>query len=181
MSGVTVHAELVGAVQVLDWVRAEGRGRREKVVRTTKSLGIQLSNNVKRTKLTGQVLNVRTGRLRSSINARFEDAGDEVSSTVGTAVPYGRFWELGFVGVVTVRAHVREIKSRSVMLWGEPRRRTRADALDAVDHSVNAVGVAFVRSHQRRISEPARPFLQPALHEIRDKAIADLLRAIGGG
>jgi hypothetical protein len=78
---------------------------RELVRQVVQALGIELQRKVKAEKLSGQVLNVRTGRLRRSINEETHDAGDVVESTVGTPVVYGRFWELGFDGVEQVKAH----------------------------------------------------------------------------
>jgi len=47
-------------------------------------------------KLTGEVLQVRSGRLRRSINMRMEGTGgDQVSGTVGTNVLYAAIHEFG--------------------------------------------------------------------------------------
>lgn len=58
-------------------------------------LGFELQRKVQSEKLTGQVLKVRTGRLRSSINTEIEDSGSEVAASVGTNVSYGKIHEYG--------------------------------------------------------------------------------------
>jgi hypothetical protein len=58
-------------------------------------------------KLSGQVLGKRSGRLVRSINTRFTDTEYSSTSSTGTALKYGRFWELGFHGLVQVKAFVR--------------------------------------------------------------------------
>lgn len=61
---------------------------------------IDLSVKVKRDKLSGQVLNVRTGRLRRSITTRLEEKQDSVTGIVGTNVGYAKAWEYGFTAKV---------------------------------------------------------------------------------
>ncbi len=58
-------------------------------------LTLRLLAKVKADKLSGQVLNVRTGRLRRSINQRVEVNGQGAYGKVGTPVKYGRIHEFG--------------------------------------------------------------------------------------
>ena len=57
---------------------------------------IMMMAHVKENKLSGGVLNVKTGRLRRSINQSVKSDENSVIGQVGTNVSYGRFWELGF-------------------------------------------------------------------------------------
>lgn len=110
-------------------------------------LALKLARNVQRDKLSGQVLNVRTGRLRRSITDLVEDNGDVVSGIVSTPVKYARPHEEGFHGTVTVREHMREIKQafgRSIA----PRQIT-------------------VRAHDMKMNLPERSFLRSALADMR--------------
>ena len=61
-------------------------------------------------KLSGEVLNVRTGRLRRSIVERVESSGSVVTGIVGTNVEYAAPHEYGFIGVVTVKESLRVSK-----------------------------------------------------------------------
>jgi phage gpG-like protein len=93
---------------------------------------------VKGQKLTGQVLNVRTGRLRRSITQRVEtEASGTIAGLVGTNVKYGRVHEFGFKGRVPVKAHTRKLGGKRVP----------------------------VRAHSRQVDIPKRPFLGPSLNE----------------
>jgi phage gpG-like protein len=99
---------------------------------------LDLMSYVKAQKLTGQVLNVRTGRLRRSITQRVEvEAGGKIVGLVGTNVSYGRVHELGFKGRVNVRGHTRKVKGKAVP----------------------------IRAHSRQVDIPKRPFLGPSLNE----------------
>ena len=57
-------------------------------------LAIELERNVKM-KLSGSVLNVRTGVLRASIRTQIQETATGVTATVGTNVAYGRYQEEG--------------------------------------------------------------------------------------
>jgi phage gpG-like protein len=80
---------------------------RDRVRKRIQALGIELQRKVKEEKLSGQVLNVRTGNLRRNISEETTVTGESIVSSVGTNVPYARFWELGFSGTEQVRSHLR--------------------------------------------------------------------------
>ncbi|BCA57686.1 hypothetical protein [Sphingomonas sp. HMP6] len=61
-------------------------------------LALKLSVMVKRDKLSGQVLGVKTGRLRRSVHDAVADVGDNIEGVVSTNVGYGIGWELGWPG-----------------------------------------------------------------------------------
>jgi phage gpG-like protein len=103
---------------------------------------------VKGDRLSGQVLHVRTGTLRRSINQRVTVTDDAVMASVGTNVRYAAAHEYGFDGPVTVKAHIRRA------------------ALIGVDRA-GARGEVYVRSHTRHMRLPERSFLRS---ELRDRA-----------
>lgn len=72
--------------------------------RTVLTLAIKMTNLVK-TKLGGDVLKVRSGRLRRSIHYNIQNGGGKVEATVGTNVVYGKVHELG--GVWQIPAFMR--------------------------------------------------------------------------
>lgn len=98
----------------------------------------QLQKNVRQNKLSGQVLNVRSGRLYRSIEQVVEEQGEKVVGIVSTAVKYAAVHEYGFKGTVNVREHMRRTKNGS--------------------HSV--------RAHTARVDLPERSFLRSALREL---------------
>lgn len=104
---IDISAEVVGAEAVQLRFATLPDLMRQRVRASVQALGLELLRKVKAEKLSGQVLNVRTGRLRRSVNEETRTGGDSVTSTVGTNVSYARFWELGFRGVEQVREHLR--------------------------------------------------------------------------
>lgn len=99
--------------------------------------------------LSGVVLNVRTGRLRRSINLRLDGKGTpNPSASVGTNVAYARVHEFGFEGTVNVRESLR----MQVKAWGRP---------------IAPIKVA-VRAHARSVKLPERSFLKNALDALHE-------------
>jgi len=112
-------------------------------------------------KVSGQVLQVRTGNLRRGWTMRQpEPLPGEIGflGGIGTAVEYDPIHEFGFEGSVSVRAHSRQSKG----------------------------GKAYdVRAHARQVSVPARPHARPAMLESRPEIQAfhekAVTKALDGG
>jgi phage gpG-like protein len=132
--GAALLAKLRGTQQ-----RLQGELRRE-VIR----LSIEVQASVKADKLTGQVLHVRTGTLRRSINRRIDETLSGVTATVGTNVKYAGVHEYGFSGTVNIKAHIRKI----TQAFGRP---------------LAAPTIANVRAHTASRNLPARSFLRSTL------------------
>jgi phage gpG-like protein len=145
---IEITGEVTGAEEVQARFEKAGPVVLERVRASVQRLGLELLRKVKEEKLTGQVLNVRSGRLRRSINEETTVSGEVIDSTVGTPVVYGRAWELGFQGTESVRAHMR---------LGHP-----------------------VRAFSRDVKMKARPFLQPALAEMKSRILEQLELAMKG-
>lgn len=111
--------------------------------------GFELAQYVKTQKLSGQVLHVQTGTLRRSIAG--VPIGDGMQQEIGTNVPYGRYWELGFQGKEAVRDTIRHLKDGREV---------------------------FVSAHLRNVNQPARPFLRPSLEENRVKIRQALIGSV---
>lgn len=130
---------------------------RANVGRTIRMLGLSLERRVKLQKLAGQVLNRRTGRLVRSVNTRFRETQDRFESSTGTALSYGRAWELGFVRpAVEIRARFKQ-----ALYWS------------GASHPVRVV-----RQPARKVA--ARPWLRPALNEMRPEVKRELTLALRG-
>lgn len=138
MRAETVLARLSGAADRL----------KDGMRRTVTRLAIVVQTGVKADRLSGQVLHVRTGTLRRSINQRVTVSNDAVMATVGTNLRYAAAHEYGFNGTVTVKGHIRRA------------------ALVGVDRA-GARGEVHVRSHTRHMRLPERSFLRS---ELRDRA-----------
>ena len=107
-------------------------------------------------KLSDDVLNVRSGRLRRSINPRFEGLGSpKPAGYVGTNVPYGRVHELG--ETVTVKQHLRLVRQA----WGK---------------ELKFPVWATVPAH--KVTYPERSFLRTALADLEPDIRKELANAL---
>jgi len=149
-----VTATVVGGVQVSTKFLLSGARVKEQVLREMRSLTIKLQRKVKEEKLSGQVLKVRSGRGRRSINQRVTVFGESVVGRVGTWVDYMAAWEKGF----TLPARdIYPVKAMALFWPGAA-------------HPV-------ARVHQPARTVQARPFLRPALDEMRPEIQFRLARA----
>lgn len=127
------------------------------------SLTLRLEGYIKTEKLSGQVLNVVTGRLRRSIFSRVVETPTAVIGEVSSSgdVKYAGRHEFGFNGQETVRAHTREIKQafgRAI----EPK-------------TVN------VNQFTRQAHTPERSFMRSSFTDLRDylrRGIEDAVREV---
>lgn len=154
---IQITASVVGAESVTARLKTGADRARAALRVVVPQLAVALQRRIKERKLTGQVLNVRTGRLRRSINFAVVESGDEISASVGTNVVYARLWELG--GVIPAR--VLEARSKGALYWPGARH-----------------PVARVTQPSRTVA--ARPFLRPALDEMRARIRRELRGAIKG-
>lgn len=129
---------------------------------TRRSITVQAA--VKADKLSGQVLHVRSGTLRRSINRRIDESASGVIATVGTNVRYAAAQEYGFDGDVTVRAHTR----RSALQLSAKRK----------DRVGKSDGLINVRSFTRHMHLPERSFLRSTLKEQAPEIRQELRTAI---
>lgn len=125
---------------------------------------IKLQAHVKEDKLTGQVLHVRTGTLRRSVNRRVWVGPNSINGAVGTNVEYAAAHEFGFDGVVTVKEHVRRVSK----------------AKSASSAKAKLLGATTVKAHTRHVHLPERSFLRSALAELQEYATAEIRRAATG-
>ena len=148
---------------------------RAQMMQSVRTAALIVLRRAKAHYLTGAALKVQTGNLRRSVAVDGpENKGNEITATVGTNSVYGRFWERGFAGEVSVRGHVRKMKGRSQFV-----------ALGKTKGRLDAQGVGFVRQHQRKVNQRPRPFLAPALADsrsaIRTTILRGLTQALQGG
>ncbi len=123
-------------------------------------LTLKLQAMVKADKLSGQVLKVRTGNLRRSINQIVEEDGERGPvGSVGTNEKYAPPHELGFKGEVQIREHLRTIKTAWGRVLSEP-------------------VTATVRASTRKVDLPQRSFLRSALDDIRPEVQPTIAREV---
>ncbi len=141
-----IAACLLGAEPALDRLRAMPDAARSGLARAIAKLGIDLQNNVQQNKLSGQVLKVRSGSLKSSIDVETDQSAAAITATVSTNLDYAAAQEYGFSGTVGVRASLRQIKEA----FGRP-------------IAEKTIGVS---AHSRRVDLPERSFLRSALDDM---------------
>lgn len=125
-----------------------------------KKLTVELQNKVKKDKLTGTVLKVRTGTLRASIDQRTEDTPTEISGFVGTNLNYGIAHEFGVRKAVLVPAHTRVITK-------------------AFGKSIDPVTIN-VGPYTMNMNLPMRSFLRSSLGEFKDTVRDRIVAALKG-
>lgn len=153
-----IKGEIVKGKELPAQLRKAGEAMQTGVARTVQTLAIKLVAMVQN-KLSGDVLKVRTGRLRRSINHKMESSDTVIAATVGTNVKYAAVHELG--GTFKIPDHLRMQK----MAWGKPMKMPR---------KVN------VRAHSA--TYPRRSFLVASLNqmepEIREKLAQAIIQGI---
>lgn len=126
------------------------RDARARVKRTMTMLGLMLVSHIQKTKLSGQRLHQRSGRLIGSIHEETEEVGEAITTTVGTNVVYARPHEFGIRDSVQVKAHLRLIKQA----WGRP----------ITPREVH------VRAHPMKMDLTEKRFMRDSLSEFRPRA-----------
>lgn len=123
------------------------------------ALALKLERHIKEDKLSGQVLNVRSGALRRSIFTTIESRGDYVVATVASSsdVKYGRIHEFG--GTI----HVPEIFP------------VKAQALHFVVNGKD-VFAKHVKAHD--VTMPERSFMRSALTDMRDDIVSEIRKTV---
>ena len=120
---------------------------------TVQRLAIEAQGKVKGDKLTGQVLHVRSGTLRRSINQKVIETETGVFGQIGTNVKYAAIHEYGFDGIENVSAHVR----RSALQFSAKRSQRVG----------KSAGTINVRAHTRHMVMPKRSFLVSTLQDMK--------------
>jgi hypothetical protein len=114
----------------------------------TKKYAVNLQQHVKGDKLSGQVLNRRSGALSSSIKLAVDDNGSSVYGRVFSSgdVKYAAFWEFGFQGTEQVSPHQRIVSH----VFGR---------------KVTPLAQR-VKGHSRKVDQAPRSFMRSALADM---------------
>ena len=162
-----IDISITGDSEVVTAFEKAGDMLRYQIVKATEVLAVEMQRRVKEDKLSDQVLHVRSGRLRRSINQEVTESASDVRAVVGTNVSYGKLHEYGYHGEVTVKEFIRTIKRKP----GAKRNMKRANWKQQA-----------VKSHTRKINLPERSFLRSTLKEMREeirRKYQDVARSLG--
>lgn len=171
--GVDLRAE-----EFLARLRGAGSRFHAAVVRIVTRLSIEIQSVVKTSKLSGQVLHVRTGTLRRSINRVVFDDPGRVYAQIGTNVVYAGAHEYGFDGMVPVHAYLR--RSRAQMSMARFRATKSGQSREIAGSYKKAgggLGEVTVRAHTRHMHIPERSYLRSTMREFAVKIRTDLRNA----
>jgi phage gpG-like protein len=141
---------------------------RQSVLRRVNRLTTELADRVRR-KLSGEVLQVRSGDLRASIDQAVEDSGSEITGKVFSSgdVKYARIHEYG--GTINHPGGTPYIITRD---FG-------ALFISKVTASHFRVPPPVTGPHQ--IPIPERSYLRSSLAEMRDQIVEELTKAVTEG
>lgn len=151
---MSIRGEIKGDREVVADLRRFDAAARGEIQKGIGRIVLKLLVRVKSQKLSGQALNVRTGRLRRSITQRIESSASEISGIVGTNVDYAAIHEYGFKGAVTVKQHLRLVKQA----FGRP---------------LKSPVWSMVGTHTKNVSLPERSFLRSALADLRSSGVIE--------
>lgn len=153
-----ITAKVVGGDAVAKALRASAYTVDSAVERAVLRLAIKMTGMAK-TKLSGEVLKVRTGRLRRSINYKLEHGSNRVDAVVGTNVSYGKTHELG----LTIPPHIVEARRAKALAFG-----------------VGGRMVFAKRVNIPAVKMPKRSFLESSLRQMAPEIRDTLLAEVGG-
>ena len=151
--------EFIGGDVLVAVLRSYGDKVQTAIVQSVGRSALRLQREVMQNRLSGQVLNVRTGNLRRSIHQRVTNTGSAVIGEVNTNVRYGKAHEYGFAGTVNVKASLRQVRQA----FGRPLKSPR---------------YIQVRAHSRNVKLPERSFLRTALRDLKPEIEADLRNSV---
>lgn len=151
--------EFIGGDVLAAVLRSYGGKVQTAIVQSIGRSALRLQSEVMDNRLSGQVLNIRTGNLHRSIHQQVTSSGGLVVGEVNTNVRYGVAHEYGFTGTVNVKASMRQIRQA----FGRPLKSPR---------------YVQIRAHSRNVKLPERSFLRSALRDMKPDIEADLQKSI---
>lgn len=159
---MTMNVTIVGKEQFVARMSAMPGRVHDQLFGEITALSKDLENYIKNDKLLGQVLNQRSGRLRSSIHSDVDDAATLITGRVFSAapMPYAAIHEYGGVIPAHVVYPVKAAALRFVM-GGQ---------------TVFAMSAQIPDIHM-----PERSFMRSALSDMADKILARLKLAVARG
>lgn len=160
--------KVTGEQQVITTLRDITPSVKSKLVNCMNRIAIDLQGQVVKNKLSGQLLNRRTGTLASSIQPKVVVTTAGVTGIVGSRVnesmplKYAHIHEYGFNGTVTVKQHLRMMTTAFGRPVKEPRQIT-------------------ISPHTAVRNVREKRYLRGTLEENRDKYLEMINAAVGEG
>lgn len=165
-----IGAYLIGDKEVIAQLQGMPDRLRERLTSRIEDLAMKLEEHIKGDYLSGQVLNVRTGALRRSIHKLVISESHRVTGVVGSYdIKYAKIHEYG--GTIDMPARQQTV-FRKINKNG--------DFLHS-GRFVKASKSNFATTHEvvaHTITMPARPFIHPALKDMRDDIVTGIEQSL---
>lgn len=155
---------MVDSVGVQIQLNEENNRIKKEIRKTITTLTLKLQRTIQEDMLSGQRLNVQSGRLRSSLVSRISESAEMFEGIVsagGAHVKYAFIHEFGLAAAVNIKSHLRHIKQA----FGKPI--TPKDVL--------------VKAHSRTVNFKERRFMRDSLDEIGKIVPKNIEKAIERG
>ena len=157
----------VSGDKVVAQLRGVGQQAQDRLLKAMQRLMIDLQRKVKEEKLSGQVLQNRTGTLRRSINQTVTADGSSITGQVGTNVVYAAIHEFGG----KTAPHLIEAKNAAALAFIAPWGPGKGPG-----------GLSFFKSvHHPGSQMPERSFLRSALQDMQGQIEETLAKAVIDG
>jgi phage gpG-like protein len=153
-----IKGVIIGGPQLVDRLNRIVPVAKVEIQKSMGRLVLSLVRRIKQ-KLSGEALNVRTGRLRRSVTSNVSMDADAVRGIASTNVEYAAKHEYGFKGTETVKAHLRLIKK-------------------AFGKTLRFPVYQNVGTHTRQVNFPERSFMRTALTEMTPEIRAEFNQAL---
>jgi phage gpG-like protein len=177
-----VNYSITGSSEAAGSLKAQGGAVTEAAVNAVKRLTFELQAYVQSDKLSGQVLHVRTGNLRNSVNSQFATEDGQFTGRVGTGIAYAAIHEFGGTiqrhmkpGVVRLRTDAEG----NLLHQGEGKLANLA-VFAKKSHADSRVKQVAYEGKDYEIVMPMRSFLRSALTDKRDYILAEIRAAALG-
>ena len=110
-------ADFQGFEELQSWLVRLPEALRANLLARAETLAQGMTAKIADEKLSGQVLNEKSGHLKASISARVEETGDAISARIsaGADLPYAAIQEYGG----TTKAHVIEAANGKVLAFAQ--------------------------------------------------------------
>mgnify|MGYP000959097200 FL=1 len=155
---------MVDSVDVHIQLNEENNRVKVEIRRTITASTLKLQRMVQEDMLSGQRLNVQSGRLRGSLASKVEESGGVIEGIVsagGAHVKYAFIHEFGLSAALSIKEHLRHIKQA----FGRPI--TPRDVL--------------VKAHSRNVNVKEKRFMRDSLDEIAKIVPKNIDKAIERG
>lgn len=160
---------LVGARELVTRLEGTTPAVHAALLKKVTVLSIQLQGQVVRQKLSGQVLNVRSGALRRSITQAVDDKG--------SAGVYGRVFSAGDVKYAGIHEFGGVIKHPGGTKFFIDRATGRAKF---ISNNSEAAAWAYPETRAHDIKMPERSFLRSSLGDMEGRIVSGLKEAVVG-